>query len=76
MVVIAGSTSSVLQRFRSWWNFRRAVINASRVDLTHAAGEMDVVVLPCWRRPQFLWHCLHNLTRAAGIGSVHVVFRR
>jgi hypothetical protein len=65
----------VLRRVRSWWNFRRAVIDASRVDLTHPAGETDVVVLPCWRRPEFLWHCLDNLTRADGIGDVQVLFR-
>jgi hypothetical protein len=65
----------MLRRVHTWWNFRQAVINASRVDLTHPAGDKDVVVLPCWRRPEFLWHCLDNLTRAEGIGSVHVVFR-
>ncbi len=39
------------------------------------AGDKDVVLLPCWRRPEFLWHCLDNLTRAAGIGGVHLSFR-
>ena len=24
----------------------------------------DVVLIPCWRRPEFLWHCLENLTQA------------
>jgi hypothetical protein len=64
----------MLTRVRHWWNFRQAVINASRVELTHP-GEKDLLVLPCWRRPEFLWHCLDNLTRAEGIDSVHVVFR-
>ncbi len=40
-----------------------------------AAGDKDIVLLPCWRRPEFLWHCLDNLTRVAGIGSVHFTFR-
>jgi len=65
----------VLRRVRTWWNFRQAVIKASRVDLTRLPGDKDVVVLPCWRRPEFLWHCLDNLTRAEGIGGVHVLFR-
>jgi hypothetical protein len=51
------------------------VIAARTVGLTHAAGSKDIVVLPCWRRPEFLWHCLDNLTRAEAFGSVHVLFR-
>jgi hypothetical protein len=35
----------------------------------------DVVLIPCWRRPEFLWHCLDNLARAEGIGQLHVLFR-
>lgn len=65
----------MLRAVRTWWDFRRAVIDASRVQLTHPAGKKDVVLLPCWRRPEFLWHCLDNLTRAEGIGGVHVLFR-
>jgi len=65
----------VLRRVRSWWNFRQAVRDASRVELAHAAGERDVLVLPCWQRPEFLWHCLDNLTRAAEFDRVHVLFR-
>ncbi|HEY4973093.1 MAG TPA: hypothetical protein VII41_05750, partial [Steroidobacteraceae bacterium] len=65
----------MLKQLHNWWNFRQAVIDASRLDLTHPAGARDVLVLPCWRRPEFLWHCLDNLTRAEGIGDVHVLFR-
>jgi hypothetical protein len=65
----------VLRRVRNWWNFRQAVIDASRLELTRSAGVRDVLVLPCWRRPEFLWHCLDNLTRAEGFGDVHVLFR-
>ena len=73
----------MLRRVRSWWNFRQAVRDAARdagrgaacVDTAHPAGERDVLVLPCWRRPEFLWHCLDNLTRADEIGGVHVLFR-
>lgn len=35
----------------------------------------DVLIIPCWRRPEFLWHCLDNLRRAEGIGDLHVLFR-
>jgi hypothetical protein len=35
----------------------------------------DIVLLPCWRRPEFLWHCLDNLTQAEGSSDLHVVFR-
>jgi len=65
---------SCLSRVRTWWNFRRAVLDASRVDLTRPGGEKDIVLLPCWRRPEFLWHCLDNLTRAEGIDALHVLF--
>lgn len=40
-----------------------------------SAGERDIVLLPCWRRPEFLWHCLDNLVRVHQIDTVHVVFR-
>jgi hypothetical protein len=39
------------------------------------AGARDVVLIPCWRRPELLWHCLHNLSQAEGIGALHVLFR-
>ena len=35
----------------------------------------DVVLIPCWRRPEFLWHCLENLTQADGIEQLQVIFR-
>jgi hypothetical protein len=35
----------------------------------------DVVMIPCWRRPEFLWHCLDNLSQADDIGELHVLFR-
>jgi hypothetical protein len=39
------------------------------------AQNRDVLIIPCWRRPEFLWHCLDNLRRAEGIGDLHVLFR-
>jgi hypothetical protein len=65
----------MLRQFRVWRRFRQAVRKASRGDLPHLPGNKDIVVLPCWRRPEFLWHCLDNMTRAEGIDSVHVLFR-
>src|SRR5450755_4778214 len=65
----------MLRQFRVWRRFRQAVRKASRGDLPHLPGNKDIVVLPCWRRPEFLWHCLDNLTRAEGIDSVHLLFR-
>lgn len=35
----------------------------------------DIVLIPCWRRPEMLWHCIDNLCRADGIDELHVVFR-
>src|ERR1039458_3247253 len=65
----------MLRQFRVWRRFRQAVRKASRGDLPHLPGNKDIVVLPCWRRPEFLWHCLDNMTRAEGVDSVHVLFR-
>jgi hypothetical protein len=39
------------------------------------AQNRDVLIIPCWRRPEFLWHCLDNMRRAEGIGDLHVLFR-
>ncbi|HEY3732129.1 MAG TPA: hypothetical protein VGL28_12795 [Steroidobacteraceae bacterium] len=69
---------------RSWWKFRRAVFHAARAAASATpdqsspnggTGRRDVLVLPCWRRPEFLWHCLDNLTRADGVQDLHVLFR-
>jgi hypothetical protein len=65
----------VLKRIQTWWNFRRAVAEASSGRSSSKSIDRDIVVVPCWRRPEFLWHCLHNLTRAEGIETVHVLFR-
>lgn len=65
----------MLRRVRTWWNFRKALIKATKWGSTRVAGKKDVLVLPCWRRPEFLWHCLDNLTRSEGIDSVHVLLR-
>jgi hypothetical protein len=64
----------MLKRLSTWWNFRTAVLASSPAHPVEP-GERDIVVVPCWRRAEFLWHCLDNLTRNDDIGSVHVLFR-
>ena len=34
-----------------------------------------VCLIPAWRRPEFLWHCLANIKRAEGADQVHYIFR-
>jgi len=67
----------MLRRVRAWWKFRQ-VVRALRAQ-SAAAGSVslgrDVVVIPCWRRPEFLWHCLDNLSRAEGSAELHYLYR-
>jgi hypothetical protein len=64
----------MLSRVRTWWNFRQALLTAQTA-LGAPEADRDIVVLPCWRRPEFLWHCLHNLAQAEGVGEVTIVVR-
>ena len=36
---------------------------------------MDVVVIPCWRRAELLYHALHHIQRAEGADQFHYIFR-
>ena len=36
---------------------------------------MNTVLIPCWRRPEMLWHCLANIKRAHGSDAYHYIFR-
>lgn len=36
---------------------------------------MDVVLIPCWRRAELLWHVLANIQRAEGADQLHYIFR-
>jgi hypothetical protein len=36
---------------------------------------MNALFIPCYNRPEFLWHCLDNLTRCEGIENIHVIFK-
>lgn len=36
---------------------------------------MNVVLIPCWRRPEFLWHCMENIKLAEGAEALHYIFR-
>jgi hypothetical protein len=59
---------------KTWWNFRRAV-NAAVASADGDAVQNDIAVIPCWRRPEFLWHCLDNLARSQDICELSVVVR-
>jgi hypothetical protein len=65
----------MLTGVRTRWNFRRALREAGRGAAASSRGELDIVLIPCWQRPEFLWHCLDNLVRVPEIDTVHVVFR-
>lgn len=36
---------------------------------------MNVILIPCWNRPEFLWHTLDNLTKAEGFERHAVIIR-
>lgn len=36
---------------------------------------MNTVLIPCWRRPEFLHHCLANITAAETAEEHHYIFR-
>jgi len=58
------------------WLFKRAADEAIATALRDdGMRTRDVVLVPCWRRPEMLWHCLDNLCRADGIEQLHVIFR-
>src|ERR1039458_9881933 len=58
------------------WGFRRALRAAAAApNPSDQSKDKDVVLLPCWRRPEFLWHCIDNLSHADGIENIHVIFR-
>ena len=54
------------------WRFRYALGLAARAALAaHCKGqERDIVLVPCWRRAEMLWHCLDNLCNADGVESL------
>jgi hypothetical protein len=59
----------------TWWNFRGALLRANQAYTHLHPQQRDIVVLPCWRRPEFLWHCLDNLAKAEGIADIKVIVR-
>jgi hypothetical protein len=66
----------MLQWATDRWKFR----TAARAAVQAAAGPpssatRDIVLVPCWRRPEMLWHCIDNICKADGVQSMHVVFR-
>jgi hypothetical protein len=62
------------------WRFRGATQRATQAAAVALTGEApaharDIVLVPCWRRPEMLWHCIDNLAKAEGVEDLHVVFR-
>ena len=55
----AGRSHDLEARDVSTARWSRPMVSAAR----------DVMLIPCWRRPEFLWHCLDNLARAEGSSS-------
>jgi hypothetical protein len=70
----------MLQWATDRWKFRRAARSAVQAATrprtgTNPAQPRDIVLMPCWRRPEMLWHCIDNLCKADGIDAMHVIFR-
>jgi hypothetical protein len=65
----------IVSRAKDWWNFRQAVLGAHRVQTADCARPRDVVLIPCWRRAEFLWHCLRNISEAEGASELLVLVR-
>jgi hypothetical protein len=59
------------------WRFRYALGLAARAALGARCKdqERDIVLVPCWRRAEMLWHCLDNLCNADGVESLHIIIR-
>jgi hypothetical protein len=70
----------MLQWATDRWRFRRTarglVQAATRPDSSNdSQAPRDIVLVPCWQRPEMLWHCIDNICKADGAEAVHVVFR-
>ena len=72
----------MLQWASDRWKFRRAARAAALAAARSGAAPpvlpadaQDILLVPCWRRPEMLWHCIHNICKAEGLEAVHVVFR-
>ena len=65
----------MLRQLSTWWRFRNAVRQAAGETDRKATHSRDVVVLPCWRRPEFLWHCLENISQADGASDLIIHIR-
>jgi len=77
---VSGMGSAMLQWATDRWMFRAAAREAVRAAAQPRAasgisGPRDVVLVPCWRRPEMLWHCIDNICKADGVQSMHVIFR-
>jgi hypothetical protein len=62
------------------WRFRRTARSIVRAATSASSGPVqdgarDIVLVPCWQRPEMLWHCIDNLCKADGAHAVHIIFR-
>src|ERR1039457_4808016 len=70
----------MLQWATDRWKFRRAAGTAVRAATRPRAASSppaprDIVLVPCWRRPEMLWHCINNLCKADDVQTMHGGFR-
>jgi len=70
----------MLQWATDRWRFRRtarSVVQAATRAQTAEGFDAtrDVLLVPCWRRPEMLWHCIDNICKADGAQALHVIFR-
>jgi hypothetical protein len=70
----------MLQWATDRWRFRRTARSLVQAATSRNAADepqvaRDIVLVPCWQRPEMLWHCIDNLCKADGAHAVHVVFR-
>jgi len=71
----------MLQWATDRWKFRgaarAAVLAATRPTTAppQPSDPQDILLVPCWRRPEMLWHCIDNICKAEGIEAMHVLFR-
>jgi len=70
----------MLQWATDRWRFRRtarSVVRAATRAFPAESYEVprDIVLVPCWQRPEMLWHCIDNLCKADDAHAVHFIFR-
>ena len=70
----------MLQWATDRWRFRLTARRLVQSAMHPVAGHdetpaRDIIIVPCWRRPEMLWHCIDNICKADGVDSKHIIFR-